>query len=72
MLCHDVSDLLMGSNIPEVDVFRLAGVEQKVQVYSVGFTNVAHSLRPSFEHYFDGSFVVFTHGQLEAARTSAG
>ena len=72
MFCHNVSGLLMGSNVPKVDVFRLAGVEQKVQVYSVGFANVAHGLGPSFEHYVDGSFVVFTHGQLEAARTSAG
>ena len=72
MLGHDVSDLLMGSNIPKVDVLRFASVEQKVQVYSVGFANVAHSLGPSFEHYFYGSFVVFAHGQLEAARTSAG
>ncbi len=72
MFCHNVSDLLMGSNVPKVDVFRIAGVEPKVQVYSVDFANVVHSLRPSFEHCFDGSFVVFTHGQLDAARTSAG
>ncbi len=69
---HNVSDLLMVSNVSQVDVFRFEGVEQKVQIYYGGFANVAHSLGPSFEHDFDGSFVVFTHGQLEAARTSAG